>query len=130
MTARVVVVEQSAAIARSIAEVLTDCGLLVCAIAHDGLSGLDAIKQHAPDVVTFDLLLPRLGGLPLVDAARRAGSSARYVAITAVSSRERVAAARDAGVSYYILKPIDWDKLRTVAAALVPAEVIHASHTG
>jgi len=93
------------------------------AVCHDGMTALERIRDLQPDVVTFDLLLPRLGGLHMCQALQRADIHPILIAITVVSTRDRVEAARAAGVSYYVLKPIDEAKLGRIAAGVVgPAD--------
>jgi CheY-like chemotaxis protein len=52
--------------------------------AADGKSGLRRAREHCPDVVLLDLVLPKLSGLELL-AALRAAPARRRVPVIVVS---------------------------------------------
>lgn len=106
----VLIADHSAVAAAQIADAFRAAGFEVVAICADGLSAVAEARRLEPSVVAFDLILPRLGGLRVAEAL--SGFLAPVlVAITAISSRARVAEAKRVGVSYYVLKPIDETKL-------------------
>jgi len=106
-----VVAESSLVQARQIASTLTAAGYEIASIVHDGMQAVQMIVEHQPTIVTVDLILPRLSGYHVAQAVKRLGCQTKVIAITAVSARDRVKAAREAGVSIYVLKPIDHEKL-------------------
>ena len=77
-----------------------------------GLTGgeglLQAIEEHAPDLVLMDIQLPGRDGFALLEEIRKSPSAGvRVIALTAhamTGDRER---ALDAGFDGYITKPID-----------------------
>ena len=77
-----------------------------------GLTGgeglLQAIEEHAPDLVLMDIQLPGRDGFALLDEIRKSPSAGvRVIALTAhamTGDRER---ALDAGFDGYITKPLD-----------------------
>ncbi len=77
-----------------------------------GLTGgeglLQAIEEHAPDLVLMDIQLPGRDGFALLQEIRKSPSAGvRVIALTAhamTGDRER---ALDAGFDGYITKPID-----------------------
>ncbi|MBI5014940.1 MAG: response regulator [Deltaproteobacteria bacterium] len=113
-----VIGDTSAASGKQVAEALRAEGVEVVATCYDGISLVEAVVQHHPSVVALDLILPRLTGLQVIDALRRKGLNPSFVVASAVSARERVLAAKEAGVSFYILKPIDAARLAKMASAL------------
>jgi CheY-like chemotaxis protein len=38
--------------------------------AHDGMEGLDIFKEHEPDIMLTDLVLPKINGVELAEAVR------------------------------------------------------------
>lgn len=127
MRPTVVIAEQSALIARQIAAAFEHVGYRVVAVCHDGMSALDSIKDHKPTVATMDILLPGLGGLQLAGAVRRSMLDTKVFFVTAVSSRDRVEAARMLGAAFYALKPIDLERLANAAKSAATQELSHAS---
>ena len=78
--------------------------------AEDGASGLEAFMHFIPDIVILDWVMPIFDGLELTQMIRQPGANANpYVAIimlTGHSEKKRVMAARDAGVTEFLAKPI------------------------
>jgi len=78
--------------------------------AEDGAAGIEAFTQYAPDIVLTDWVLPIFDGLELTQMIRQPGANANpYVPIimlTGHSEKQRVLAARDAGVTEFLTKPI------------------------
>ena len=78
--------------------------------APDGASGLDAFNKFTPDIVIIDWAMPLLDGLELAQLIRQPDTNASpftpIIMLTAHSERRRVTAARDAGVTEFMVKPI------------------------
>jgi CheY-like chemotaxis protein len=78
--------------------------------AEDGAAGLEAFTHIIPDIVITDWVMPIFDGLELAQMIRQPGANANpYVAIimlTGHSDKKRVLAARDAGVTEFLAKPI------------------------
>lgn len=114
MNRTVIIAESSPTVANVIAKVFRDEGFHVLGIFHDGLSALRSARELSPGAVSLDLILPRLSGLQLALQLSRLPNPPAVLAISAVSSKERLAQAKAAGVRYYMLKPVDTEKLKTV----------------
>jgi two-component system chemotaxis response regulator CheB len=65
---RVLVVDDSAFARQAVSRMLEAApDIEVVGVAGDGIEGLDKVKQLAPDVVTLDVNMPRLGGLAALE---------------------------------------------------------------
>ena len=82
--------------------------LRIVARAGDGVAALNAIEEHAPDLVFLDIQMPLLTGL---EVARRIGGRSHVVFIT--SYDEHALEAFEAGAIDYVLKPPAADRLLT-----------------
>lgn len=60
---RVIVVDDESAVADMLAEVVRYAGHEVIAMARDGMEAVTTVRQHQPDVVIMDVLMPRLNGV-------------------------------------------------------------------
>ena len=116
--ATAVIGDTSAATGKLVAEAFQAEGVEVLATCQDGLSLVEAVVRHNPTLVALDLILPKLTGLQVIEALKRKGLNPAFVVASAVSARERVLAAKEAGASYYLLKPIDADRLSRVASRM------------
>jgi two-component system chemotaxis response regulator CheY len=78
--------------------------------AEDGAGGLDAFTQFTPDIVIIDWAMPIFDGLEFARLIRQPDTNASpftpIIMLTGHSERKRVAAARDAGVTEFMVKPI------------------------
>ena len=61
-------------------------GVCLCALAKDGLEGLELVEQTRPDIVLLDLILPGMDGLDFLRALRR--RSARPAVVVASQASE------------------------------------------
>ncbi|MGH1562255.1 response regulator [Mumia sp. DW29H23] len=77
--------------------------------AADGLECLDVVVDTRPDVVTIDVVMPRMDGLETVRALRRSPST-RDIPVVMVTTQAQaydLQRGQDVGVDAYITKPFD-----------------------
>ncbi len=74
----------------------------VVAAAENGVDAWDAFLELDPEVCFLDIRMPGLSG---IDVARRIGSQAQVVFVTAYG--DHALAAFDAGAVDYLMKPVD-----------------------
>lgn len=104
--AGLLIADQSPALIREIATAAQAAGLPVVGVARDGLDTVEQALRLRPTHVVIDLLLPRLAGAQVLISLRRQGLAPRVVVVSAVSAREAILAARQAGAIAYLLKPL------------------------
>lgn len=81
----------------------------VVAACADGAEAVEAIRQHAPDVVLLDIQMPHLDGFEVVAAL----GDAHQPAIIFVTAHDQYAVrAFEVHAFDYLLKPVDRDRLR------------------
>ena len=114
-----VIGDTSLASSREMAAAFREQGIDVVANCQDGISLVEAVLEHSPDVVALDLVLPKLTGLQVIATLKRKGAAPTFIVASAVSSKERVIAAKEAGASYYVLTPLDSSGLAGVASRVV-----------
>jgi len=78
--------------------------------AEDGAGGLEAFGQGTPDIVFIDWAMPIFDGLELIQMIRQPGGNSNpfvpIIMLTGHTERTRVTAARDAGITEFLAKPI------------------------
>lgn len=86
-------------------------GCIVVGEASDGEQGLKEIERLKPDIVITDIKMPFKDGLEMLDESIR---KYKYEAIiiTGFSEFDYAKKAISLGVNEYILKPVDFDKLK------------------
>src|SRR6476659_3755219 len=91
--------------------------------AHDGHQGKQAIYNQQPDLVILDMMMPRMGGYPLLEHFRGKTDAPPIIMITANEGSRHKAYAEYLGVIDYIRKPFATERLlETVNKALSAAK--------
>lgn len=75
--------------------------------AHDGDSAIKLMKGLQPDVALIDYLMPNCDGAAVVRAVREVHPAIKFILISQVTEKEMVAHAYQAGIEFFISKPIN-----------------------
>lgn len=86
--------------------------------ALNGEDGLCKFKEFRPDIVISDIEMPKMDGLKMCAAIKEISPDTPIIFTTAFSEPEQLAAANKLGAFAYLVKPIDYDELESVLAAL------------
>jgi DNA-binding response OmpR family regulator len=103
--------------------------------ARDGQQGRQLIYQQRPDLVILDMMMPRMGGYPVLEHFRDKGDAPPIIMITANEGSRHKAYAEYLGVVDYLRKPFAMERLleaveRGLAKAAQPAEKPSAKAKG
>jgi two-component system response regulator MtrA len=121
MKGKVLVVDDDEALAEMIGIVLRNDGLdpVFC---NNGAEADDAFREHKPDVILLDLMLPGLDGIEVCRRIRQE-SDVPIVMLTAKSDTSDVVRGLESGADDYVPKPFKPAELvARVRARLRPAE--------
>src|SRR5438477_5208733 len=89
--------------------------------ARDGQQGKQQVYQQRPDLVILDMMMPRMGGYPVLEHFRGKTDAPPIIMITANEGSRHKAYAEYLGVIDYIRKPFAMERLlETVNRALKP----------
>ncbi|MBK7972577.1 MAG: response regulator [Deltaproteobacteria bacterium] len=117
--ATVLVVEDSAELKRFITLQLSRDYRVVT--ASDGVEGLERAREHRPDLVITDWMMPRRDGPALCRELRR-HEDTRGIPIVMLTARGQAddrATARESGADVYLHKPFSVKELRAVVRSLL-----------
>ena len=111
----IVLIEDDREISSTIQSVLQSAGYNVFA-APNGIEGQRLITAHRPDLVITDMMMPRMGGFPVLEFLRTLENPPRVIMITAnEGSRHKAYAEADlpdkVPVDEYLRKPFAMDLL-------------------
>jgi DNA-binding response OmpR family regulator len=103
--AKIVLVEDDAMLAEIYQTRLAMAGH-ECFVAHDGVSGLEVIKNVLPDLALLDLMLPQLSGDGILKAMRESewGKKIKAIFLTNISESEAPEGIQELGFERYIVK--------------------------
>ena len=74
--------------------------------APDGRAALSQIREHGPDLVLTDLMMPGLDGMGLLKAARELDGDLEVIMMTAYGTVETAVEAMKLGATDFITKPL------------------------
>jgi CheY-like chemotaxis protein len=117
---RVLVVDDSDVIRQLITVNLELEGFEV-AVAYDGQDALDRVVEVAPDVVTLDVVMPRLDGFRTAERLRADPRTAHLKIVMVTAAAQEIDRRRGAqiGVDAYLTKPFDPGELVQTITELV-----------
>lgn len=111
------IIEDDDAVAEVLRDIIEDYDLGKISGVSDGIGiRTDEIMALNPDVVLVDFLMPEKDGVQVVKELKAAGSTAKFIMISQVSSKPMIARAYEAGIDFFISKPINLIEVRTVIA--------------
>ncbi|MCX6538374.1 MAG: response regulator [Acidobacteria bacterium] len=119
-TASVIVVDDTDVSAEVLRRLLLQDGYAV-EVAHDGESGLEAVRRSTPDLVLLDVMMPGINGF---EVCRRLKSDPAtrltpVVLVTTLDGRDDRIQGMDAGADDFLTKPVDGMELRARVRALL-----------
>lgn len=124
MAIRVIVADDHGVVRQGLRMYLgLDPELEVVAEARNGAEAVSLAREHRPDVVLMDLLMPVLDGLGAIRAIRAELPDVQVVALTSVLEDASVVEAVRAGAIGYLLKDTDAEELRRAIKAAATGQV-------
>lgn len=119
---KVLIVEDNPHMRALLRALLTALGTQTPYEATEGESGLALFREKRCDLILCDLSMKPMDGLTFTRLARGPGSANPYVPIVMISGyteRHRVEAARDAGVTEFLAKPVTPQNLFSRIAEII-----------
>ena len=107
---RFLVIDDNAHMRQIVRTILLGFGAREIQEAEDGATGLETFTQNRPDIVITDWEMPIFTGIELTQMIRQPGPNANpfvpIIMLAAHTEKTRVMAARDAGITEFLAKPI------------------------
>ncbi len=115
---RVLIVEDDAAQRVGLQQLVKRWGFVV-EIATDGDEAMETIAAFKPDIILSDLVMPKMGGLELLNAIQAQPNDITVVIMTAQGTVESAVEAIKHGAYDYLTKPIDLQRLKILLDQVV-----------
>lgn len=110
LSKRILLIEDDRDISSTLRGVLEAAGHQVTA-APNGIEGQKLIQADKPDLVITDMMMPRMGGFPVLEFLRTLDNPPKVIMITANEGGRHKAYAEMLGVDEYLRKPFAMDVL-------------------
>jgi DNA-binding NarL/FixJ family response regulator len=115
LAVRILVVDDNADIRVLVTFVLSrDPDFVLIGEPEDGGSAAVFVREHRPDLVVMDLLMPRVGGLDATRQIKRESPGTKVLVLTSLHDDDTRQAAFVNGADFFLDK-------RDIAASLAPA---------
>jgi two-component system, chemotaxis family, chemotaxis protein CheY len=88
-----------------LADILTQAGFAVVGQAKTGVEAVEKYREHKPDLVTMDIVMPDMGGIDAVKAITAEFPDAKILMCSAMGQQSLVIEAIQAGARDFIVKP-------------------------
>ena len=111
MSCRVLIADDARFMRQLIRDIIEPEGYEVCAEAEDGRAVVEAFKEHNPDLVTMDVVMPKCSGIDAVKEILKINPGAKVAMVSALGQEQLVNEALEAGAADYIVKPFKPDEV-------------------
>lgn len=112
---RIYIIEDDLAIIGILENIIQDYNLgEVCGTTKEGIPSMETILLLNPDVILIDLLMPQKDGIQIIKELKAKQCNAFFLMISQVISKDIIGSAYDAGVDFFINKPINLIEVKSV----------------
>ncbi len=104
---KLLIVDDSSIMRRTIERNLQSFNLDVVGTASNGFEAIEMLKANNPDVVTLDITMPEMDGLTCLEHIMSLAPQTKVMVVTALSDKLTGLKALDLGARGYVCKPIN-----------------------
>ncbi len=119
---RLLVVDDALLMRKRIKEIAEDAGWEIAGEASNGEEALVLYQQQKPDLVTLDIVMPKMDGVSALKQLMQHDPRARIVMVSAVDQKAKLAECIQAGAIDFIVKPFEKSRLREFFERSLAAE--------
>lgn len=114
---RILIIDDALFMRNLIKDVLTEAGFEVCGETANALEGVEKYKELKPDLVTLDIVMPKMEEIDGVMAVREIISfdpEANIVIVSALGEKKLIQQALEYGAKDFVVKPFTAQRLSRV----------------
>jgi two-component system chemotaxis response regulator CheY len=114
MAKRVLIVDDALIMRKRIRDIAEAAGWEVAGEASDGEEAVALYSETTPDLVTLDIVMPKMDGVTALKEVMAADPHARVIMVSAVDQREKLTECIQTGAIDFIVKPFDVARLTSL----------------
>lgn len=103
----VLIVDDSEAMRSFLEKVFREHGYEIAGVATDGVEAIEKFEATNPDIVTLDIIMPKMKGTEALERILEKNPDAKVVMASSVSDAKTVMRCLKIGAKRYIIKPYD-----------------------
>ncbi|MEQ8878731.1 MAG: response regulator [Cyclobacteriaceae bacterium] len=123
MNMKLLIVDDSSVMQRTIQKNLVDYGLEIVGTASNGIQAIELVKKHKPDVITMDITMPEMDGITCLENIMAIHPDTKVMMITALSDKLTGLQALEKGARGFIYKPVNSENLTRALDKLLKRKV-------
>jgi two-component system, chemotaxis family, chemotaxis protein CheY len=108
---KILIVDDTLFMRTLLKNILFSGGHTISGEAGDGEDGVSKYKELKPDLVTMDIVMPKMNGIEALKAIKEFDPAAKVIMCTAVGQEQMVKLAIKTGAKGYIIKPFQAPKV-------------------
>ncbi len=112
MTKRVLIVDDALIMRMRIKEIARDAGWEIAGEAANGEEALALYRDLHPDLMTLDIVMPKMDGVAVLRQIREEDPRAKIVMVSAVDQKHKLTECIRLGAVDFIVKPFDKSRLK------------------
>lgn len=113
MSNRVLIVDDALIMRLRIREIAVESGWEIAGEAANGEEGLARYRELRPDLMTLDIVMPKLDGVATLRQIRQEDPGAKIVMVSAVDQKGKLTECIQLGAIDFIVKPFDKARLKS-----------------
>ncbi|MCP5464151.1 MAG: response regulator [Deltaproteobacteria bacterium] len=113
MAKKILIVDDAQFMRMMIKDVVSSLQLEVVGEACNGEEGVKMYQELKPDLVTLDLVMPKMGGIEAMKAIREFDPEAKVIVVSAIDQREILMEAIRLGAQDFIVKPFEETRVQS-----------------
>jgi len=104
---RVLIVDDTLIMRQRIKSIAEEAGWEIAGLAANGEEAVELCARENPDLVTLDIVMPKMDGVSALKCMIEQQPDVRVVMVSAVNQKEKLAECIQAGAIDFIVKPFD-----------------------
>jgi two-component system, chemotaxis family, chemotaxis protein CheY len=108
---RILIVDDTLFMRTLLKNILFSGGHAIVGEAGDGDEAIEKYKELKPDLVTMDVVMPKMNGIEALKAIKALDPNAKVIMCTAVGQEQMVKLAIKSGARGYVVKPFQAPKV-------------------
>jgi two-component system chemotaxis response regulator CheY len=121
MAKRLLIVDDALIMRKRIKDIAERAGWEVAGEATNGEEAVEMYRKESPDLVTLDIVMPKMDGVTALKHVLAADPAAQVVMISAVDQKEKLTECIGSGAVDFIVKPFDNARLTRFFAKYLAA---------
>lgn len=104
---KILICDDSILARKQIKDIIAVVGSPTIFEASDGEGAIEVYKQHKPDLVFLDIVMPKKDGNTTIDEIMAFDKDAKIIIVSSVGTQSQLKSALESGATDFIQKPIN-----------------------